>query len=46
VETAPNGRLALRKIDTFDPDVVTMDVEMPGMGHRAWIGSMMPGDLP
>jgi two-component system chemotaxis response regulator CheB len=31
VDTAPNGRLALRKIDTFDPDVVTMDVEMPGM---------------
>lgn len=31
VETAVNGEIALRKIKRFDPDVVTMDVEMPGM---------------
>lgn len=31
VGTAPNGRLALAKIARFNPDVVTLDVEMPEM---------------
>jgi two-component system chemotaxis response regulator CheB len=29
VATAPNGRLALQKIDQLRPDLVTLDVEMP-----------------
>lgn len=29
VHTAPSGKLALRKILRLDPDVVTLDVEMP-----------------
>jgi two-component system chemotaxis response regulator CheB len=41
VDTAPNGRLALRKIDTFDPDVVTMDVEMPGMNGLSVLRRIM-----
>lgn len=31
VDTARDGRQALEKIQTYDPDVVTMDVEMPRM---------------
>lgn len=31
VGTAPNGRIALQKITQLQPDVVTMDVEMPEM---------------
>ncbi|ELY70016.1 chemotaxis-specific protein-glutamate methyltransferase CheB [Natrinema versiforme] len=32
VETAANGSQAVESVDAFDPDVVTMDVEMPEMG--------------
>ncbi|HEV7206607.1 MAG TPA: chemotaxis response regulator protein-glutamate methylesterase [Jatrophihabitans sp.] len=32
VGTASDGRLGLRKIADLKPDVVTLDVEMPGMG--------------
>lgn len=32
VETAANGAQAVETVDVFDPDVVTMDVEMPEMG--------------
>ena len=31
VGTAPNGRIALAKIEQSNPDVVTLDVEMPEM---------------
>jgi two-component system chemotaxis response regulator CheB len=31
VSTAPNGRIALQKIVQFNPDIVTLDVEMPEM---------------
>ena len=31
VETAANGKIALRKLERCSPDVVTMDVQMPGM---------------
>ncbi len=30
-ETAQNGREALEKIASLHPDVVTLDIEMPGM---------------
>ena len=29
--TAPNGRIALQKLTQINPDLVTMDVEMPEM---------------
>ncbi len=32
IETASNGSEAVETVATFDPDVVTMDVEMPEMG--------------
>ena len=32
VGSAPNGRIALQKITQVNPDVVTLDVEMPEMG--------------
>lgn len=35
VGTAPNGQLALAKLDLVDPDVVTLDVEMPVMDGLA-----------
>ncbi len=31
IGTAPDGAIALRKIQTLRPDVITLDVEMPGM---------------
>lgn len=31
IETAINGKDALRKIETFQPDVITLDIEMPIM---------------
>ncbi len=31
VGTAPNGRIALSKIAQINPDLVTLDVEMPEM---------------
>jgi len=31
IGTAPNGEIALQKIDRLKPDVVTLDVEMPVM---------------
>ena len=30
-ETAENGSELLKKIDTFQPDLITLDVMMPGM---------------
>ncbi len=41
VDTAPTGSLALRKIAKLDPDVVTMDVEMPGMDGIATLKKIM-----
>jgi two-component system chemotaxis response regulator CheB len=41
VATAPSAEIALRKIQKFDPDVVTMDIEMPGMGGIAAIREIM-----
>jgi two-component system chemotaxis response regulator CheB len=41
VDTAPNGRLALKKVEKLDPHVVTMDVEMPGMGGLAALRRIM-----
>jgi two-component system, chemotaxis family, protein-glutamate methylesterase/glutaminase len=31
VGSAPNGRLALARVDQLNPDVITMDIEMPEM---------------
>ncbi|MCC6537697.1 MAG: chemotaxis response regulator protein-glutamate methylesterase [Bryobacterales bacterium] len=31
VGTAANGRLALQRVEALDPDVITMDIEMPEM---------------
>ncbi len=39
--TAPSGELALRKLERSLPDVVTMDINMPGMGGLAAIREIM-----
>ena len=41
VETAASGNLALRKIQKFDPDVVTLDVEMPMVDGIATLSTIM-----
>lgn len=41
VDTAPNASVALRKIHKHDPDVVTMDVNMPGMDGLAALEGIM-----
>jgi len=41
VTTASNAEFALRKINSAAPDVITMDIEMPGMGGIAAIREIM-----
>jgi two-component system, chemotaxis family, protein-glutamate methylesterase/glutaminase len=41
VETAADGRAALRKLVRFHPDVVTLDVEMPDMDGLTVLRRMM-----
>ena len=41
VATASNGEFALRKLERKKPDVITMDIEMPGMGGIATIREIM-----
>ncbi len=31
VDVAANGQEALDKLDTFNPDIITLDIKMPGM---------------
>jgi two-component system chemotaxis response regulator CheB len=40
VGTASNGRIALRQIQSLDPDVVTLDVEMPIMDGLATLAEL------
>lgn len=41
VETAADGAVALERLPTFDPDVVTLDVTMPGMDGLACLKRIM-----
>ncbi len=41
VGTANNGEEALKKIDELDPDVVTLDIEMPRMDGLTALGHIM-----
>ena len=41
VDTATDGVVALRKIATFEPDVITMDVQMPRMDGIAALREIM-----
>jgi two-component system chemotaxis response regulator CheB len=48
VGTAPNGRIALQKIDQLTPDIVILDVEMPDMDGIATLVAIREShpDLP
>jgi two-component system chemotaxis response regulator CheB len=41
VATAANAEFALAKLERTQPDVITMDMEMPGMGGLEAIGAIM-----
>jgi chemotaxis response regulator CheB len=38
VGTAPDAMIGLRKIRELSPDVITLDIEMPGMGWPDLLG--------
>lgn len=40
-EAVSTGEAALEKLDTARPDIITMDVEMPGMGGLAAVRAIM-----
>jgi two-component system, chemotaxis family, protein-glutamate methylesterase/glutaminase len=42
VGTAANGRIALQKIPQLNPDVVTMDIEMPDLDGIATVRALRP----
>jgi two-component system, chemotaxis family, protein-glutamate methylesterase/glutaminase len=42
VGTAPNGRIGLQKIAQLNPDVVTMDIEMPELDGLATLKELRP----
>jgi two-component system chemotaxis response regulator CheB len=39
--TAASGKFALQKLEKQKPDVITMDIEMPGMGGMAALKEIM-----
>ncbi len=41
VRTARNGRDALEQVALFDPDVVTLDINMPEMDGLTCLGEIM-----
>jgi two-component system chemotaxis response regulator CheB len=41
VATASSAEIAMRKMEKYNPDVMTMDIEMPGMGGIAAISEIM-----
>jgi two-component system chemotaxis response regulator CheB len=38
--TAPNGRIALARVDLLDPDIVILDIDMPEMGGLEALGRL------
>jgi len=40
VGTAPNGKIALAKIERLDPDLVTLDIDMPELDGIATLGAI------
>jgi CheY-like chemotaxis protein len=40
VETADSGQRALEKLEVFNPDLVTLDIKMPGMGGLEVLGEI------
>ncbi|HXE57023.1 MAG TPA: response regulator, partial [Gemmatimonadales bacterium] len=40
VGTAPNGRIALAKIPQVNPDIVTLDIEMPELDGLATLAAL------
>ena len=44
VGTAPDAMIGLRKIESLKPDVITLDVEMPGMDGLTFLEKLMKSD--
>lgn len=42
VATARNGKDALKKLEKYDPDLITLDVEMPEMDGLEFLSEIMP----
>ena len=46
IETAKSGRMAIEVADRFRPDIIFMDIDLPGINGKDWGGREAVGGSP